>query len=114
MNPPRSFPHAVLIPPGFWEVAIEDLPPREEVRVIDIREAPELAMIPLIEGAEHHPMSTIGEVLHQWDRDEAIVVLCAAGVRSARVVLYMISVGFTNAVSLGGGIYELAAHSEAP
>lgn len=109
MSQPKSFPMAEEIPPGFWEIGVADLSELgPEVRVIDVRELPELAQLPALEGAEHAPMSSLQPVIDEWSTDAAYVIVCAGGVRSANVALYMQQKGFADVVSLRGGMMDYA------
>lgn len=108
MSQPQSFPTAQATPSGFWEIGVDDLAElADSVRVIDIREANELAMMPALENAEHCAMSLMQPVIDTWAPDEAIVLVCAGGVRSANVAMYMQRKGFNNVVSLRGGMMDV-------
>ncbi len=76
----------------------------ETHHLIDVRERPEWAICRL-EGAELRPMS---EVL-DWQEDlpqdgQPVVVYCHHGVRSARVIAYLSSLGVQDLVNLRGGV----------
>ena len=105
MTQPKSFATAEQIPPGFWEITIDDVAGLDDgVRLIDVREPNELAAVPMLPGAESAPMSSIQHEIPKWDTSDAVVLICAGGVRSARVALYMQQQGFDNVVSLRGGM----------
>jgi rhodanese-related sulfurtransferase len=74
-------------------------------RLIDVRE-PEEWDVCRIEGAELIPLSQFTALAARslTDPDEALLVYCHHGVRSARVTQYLLRQGFTEVVNLGGGI----------
>ena len=74
-------------------------------RLIDIREANELATHGKVPQAEHIPMSTFMAKAQQLDRAAPLVVMCASGGRSGRVVRALEMAGFTAAASLEGGMF---------
>ena len=73
------------------------------VRVIDVREFPELAggMIP---GAEPIPLATVPLRMSELDRDEALVFVCRSGARSAQACLFLQQQGYEQVFSLTGGM----------
>ncbi len=77
----------------------------EKLRLIDCREEREFALC-RIEGAELIPLSIFAGAAEEQltDKNEAIVIYCHAGVRSARAALYLSQLGFTNVRSMAGGI----------
>jgi len=81
---------------------------RRDVVVIDVREPYELGEeLGYIEGAVNIPLGRI-LVAHglegKFDKDTAIVMVCRTGVRSARAAARAAELGFTNVVSLEGGM----------
>jgi len=72
-------------------------------RLIDVREPHEWD-IARIEGARLVPLATLPAHLHEWDRQEPIVVQCRSGARSARGVQLLKDAGFRNVRNLEGGI----------
>lgn len=77
----------------------------ESVRLLDVRE-PEELVVASLPGARHIPLGTLMDrmdELEDW-REEAFVVMCHHGVRSAHAVGYLRSVGFAGAENLDGGI----------
>ncbi len=79
----------------------------EGYRVLDVREPaewneghiPTATLLPLADVAEQ-----VETVISE--KDARIVVHCAAGVRSARAVARMQALGYTNAVSMRGSIFD--------
>ncbi len=86
------------------EVTVESLDPAEGA-VVDIRQPHELAL-GLLPNAVAIPMgeltSKISTVAHGYD--ERIVLYCAVGERSAIAAAALEDAGYTNVVSLAGGI----------
>lgn len=105
MSNPQSFPQAVECPGGFWEVSCDDVRAMTGVRLIDVREPSEMvgAMV-MMDGAENVPLGTIPDACRAWDKDEPLVIICRVGGRSARGALWLQQNGFTNVVSMAGGM----------
>ena len=87
-------------------------------RIVDVREQNEwdAGHIP---GAELIPLGTVPQVAAQKmpDKNERIVVHCAAGVRSAVAAYQLQQLGYTNVSSMAGGFSawrELGLEIEAP
>jgi molybdopterin/thiamine biosynthesis adenylyltransferase len=87
-------------------------------RIVDVREQNEwdAGHIP---GAELIPLGTVAQVAAEKmpDKNERIVVHCAAGVRSAVAAYQMQQLGYTNVSSMAGGFSawrELGLEVEAP
>lgn len=82
-----------------------ELPENERPRLIDCREAEELAICQL-PGNEWFPLGGfpgyVGELTCQPDR--GVVIYCHHGMRSLRAALFLRSKGFPNAFSMHGGI----------
>jgi molybdopterin/thiamine biosynthesis adenylyltransferase/rhodanese-related sulfurtransferase len=76
-------------------------------RILDVREPAEWEQ-GHIPGATLLPLADVAERVEATipDRHAAIVVHCAAGVRSARAVARMQALGYTNAVSMRGSIFD--------
>lgn len=94
-----------------------DLPENERPRLIDCREAEELAIC-RIPGNEWVPLGEFPERLAALTDDPArgVVVYCHHGMRSMRAALFLRSRGFTNAFSMHGGIelWSLTVDPEVP
>lgn len=81
-------------------ITVHELRERVGVPLIDVREPEEYAA-GRVPGAVNLPMSQIGDLLDQLP-DGAFDVICAAGVRSARVVEALESRGY-DATNVDGG-----------
>jgi rhodanese-related sulfurtransferase len=75
----------------------------EQVALIDVREADELAVCK-IEGASHIPMQTIPHQLAQLPTDRHLLIYCHHGGRSLRVTQFLRAQGFAHATNVAGGI----------
>jgi|GEM_PF-1311699 len=74
-------------------------------RLVDVREPAELAMTGKVAQAENVPLNSFMMSANRLDRDAPIVVMCASGGRSGRVVHALRSAGFKSVASLEGGMY---------
>jgi rhodanese-related sulfurtransferase len=77
--------------------------------VLDVREDEEVAAV-AFPGARHIPMGELADRTGELPTDRDIVVVCAAGVRSATVTAALVRAGWP-AVNLAGG---MAAWGERP
>lgn len=75
----------------------------ESLVIIDVREPFELEICRL-DYAMHIPMQQIPTNLEQVPKDKPLVIMCHHGVRSMRVVNYLLSQGISNVHNLDGGI----------
>ena len=75
----------------------------EDTFFVDVRERDEwdAARLPRF---ELKPLSAAGEWLETLPRDKTLVVLCKAGVRSAKACEALAVCGYTKLVNCGGGI----------
>lgn len=82
----------------------------DELRLLDVREAEELA-IARIDGALHMPMGDVPARSVELDPDSAVplVCICHHGMRSAHVAAFLESRDFTGVLNLEGGIDRWAA-----
>ena len=79
--------------------------PRAGRRLIDVREAHELAGdLGHIAGVEHVPLATVADAARAWDRDADLLVICRSGGRSARAAEILLSLGFRRVENLAGGM----------
>ena len=76
-----------------------------------LREPDEVAFVSL-PGAIYIPMGEIPGRLHELDPDKTIVVYCHHGVRSMRVVNFLLQRDFENVANLEGGIDAWAIEIE--
>jgi len=70
--------------------------------LVDVRQPDEFAT-GHIEGAILMPLDTITTAYRNLPKDVKLVIYCRAGGRSAKAVSYLVSHGYTKAVSLDGG-----------
>jgi len=94
-----------------WEIAPRELKERldrgEPLRLIDVREIGEWNMVRL-PGSESIPLRTLVERSGDFGKNEDIVLVCRAGVRSARALDLLRKAGFTRLKNLRGGILAWA------
>ena len=74
-------------------------------RLIDVREPNELARDGKVAQAESLPMQTFLDGAQRLDREAPLVVMCASGGRSGRVVRALEAAGFASVASLEGGMF---------
>lgn len=76
----------------------------EDLNIIDVREAEEVAegMIP---GAIHIPLGSIPERVSELDSSKEYIIVCRSGRRSANACQYLESEGF-NVINLEGGMLD--------
>ena len=79
----------------------------EDLKIIDVREEHELD-VSRIDGSIHIPLGDVEDHLGQLDKNQAYIMQCRSGGRSAAAADIMISNGFTNVKNLVGGINEWA------
>ena len=78
----------------------DDVPPA----LLDVREDIEVALDPL-EGALHIPLREVVGRMNELDGDRPTVVVCAAGVRSARAIEALKAAGYPGRLlNLEGGM----------
>ncbi len=76
----------------------------QKFRLVDVREQDEWDLVHL-EGAELIPLSQFQRLApERLDLDDAIVVYCHHGMRSAQAQGYLKSQGYPNVLNLTGGI----------
>lgn len=78
-------------------------------RLVDIREAGEVAGGKVAQS-EHVPMGDFMAGANDLDRDQALVVMCASGGRSGRVVRALEAAGFRHVASMEGGMFGWKAY----
>ena len=84
---------------------------REELRLrlIDVREASELAADGFIPGAEHVPLATVEARALAWSKDDALVMVCRSGARSGRAAAALAAMGFRSVMNMVGGMMAYRA-----
>jgi rhodanese-related sulfurtransferase len=78
----------------------------DDLHVLDVREQLEWDH-GHIDGAQHIPLSELGQRTDEVPRDKQLLVVCAIGGRSAQVVAWLARNGL-DAVNLEGGLMEWA------
>lgn len=74
-------------------------------RLVDVREPDELAAHGKVAQAESLPLATFMDRAQGLDRGAPLVVMCASGGRSGRVIRALESAGFGAVASLEGGMF---------
>jgi len=72
-------------------------------RLIDVRSEQEFAAERLA-GAECVPLDRLTVQAAEWSRQEPLILMCAAGVRSRDAMNRLAAMGFSNLVMLEGGL----------
>lgn len=73
------------------------------LRVIDVRQMEEIAL-GTVPKAEALPLSTLPAKVHEFSREEKLVMVCRSGARSAQACMFLQQQGFTNVFNLRGGM----------
>jgi rhodanese-related sulfurtransferase len=73
--------------------------------VVDVREPNEFADVRL-EGVALVPMSTFATRFEELPRDQPLLLMCAAGGRSAAATAHLLRNGWTDVTNVAGGITE--------
>ena len=88
------------------EVSVSELKQMKDdgsdFQLIDVREEYEVEISEI--GGELIPMGTIPENLDKISIDKPVIIHCKSGARSANVVRFLETKGFTNTANLKGGI----------
>ncbi len=82
---------------------------RGKARLIDVREASELATDGFIAGIEHVPLATIETKARTWNKDEDIILICRSGNRSGRAADALVRMGFRRVMNMVGGMLAYTA-----
>ncbi len=85
------------------ETLKEKIDKKDDFFLLDIREPFEYDICRLPD-ATLIPMGEVPSRLNELDNEREMIIYCHAGVRSARVVMWLRQNGFTNAKNLSGGI----------
>ncbi len=75
----------------------------EPPRLLDVRSHEERAIVKL-DGSLPATQDMTQEMMSTWPKDTPIVTYCHHGIRSLEAASYLIGHGFTNVLSLAGGI----------
>ncbi len=91
---------------GIPELAVEWVSRhRADARLVDVREATELASeLGHVEGTEHVPLAHLERVARGWARETRIVLVCRSGGRSGHAALALEALGFGSVASMRGGM----------
>ncbi|MET0886664.1 MAG: rhodanese-like domain-containing protein [Mycetocola sp.] len=84
-------------------ITVAELARLNDAAIIDVREPDEFVEVRAV-GAASIPMSQFVERVGELPADETLYVICASGVRSARVVEYLDALDY-RAVNVEGGTY---------
>tara|TARA_B110000467_G_scaffold138890_1_gene137934 strand:- start:403 stop:825 length:423 start_codon:yes stop_codon:yes gene_type:complete len=84
----------------------------KSIQLIDVRESFEWDICH-IEGAQLMPMNSIPDMMEDIDKNKRTVVYCHHGMRSQRVIDYLVREGFDNLLNLEGGIHAWAIQVDA-
>jgi len=74
-----------------------------KMRVIDVRQMEEIAM-GTVPKAEALPLGTLPAKVHEFSREEKLVMVCRSGARSAQACMFLQQQGFSNVYNLRGGM----------
>lgn len=75
-----------------------------QVKIVDIREPQEYPE-GRIEGITFIPMSQLGARLNELgDKDQALIMVCKSGGRSANITAQLLNLGYTNVTNMSGGM----------
>ncbi|MHC5108818.1 MAG: rhodanese-like domain-containing protein [Planctomycetota bacterium] len=77
-------------------------------KLIDVR-MPQEQEICMIDGAMPASQQLVQEMMESWSKDTPIVTYCHQGMRSLDAASFLIGHGFTNVLSMTGGIHAWAA-----
>jgi len=94
-------PNTLELEPGEL---MERLKSGDELVLIDVRQAQELADNGKIEGALHIPSQDLPHRISDLDKSLPTVVYCHVGSRSLDAAIFLHDQGFSDVRSLGGGI----------
>jgi rhodanese-related sulfurtransferase len=76
----------------------------EPMILLDVREDWEVALAPVPTDTLHIPMGEISDRIGELDPNQATVVICRSGGRSAQVADFLERQGFGKVFNLAGGI----------
>jgi rhodanese-related sulfurtransferase len=71
--------------------------------LVDVREVPELVEA-RVAGAAQIPMSAFADRFNELPKDRPLLVMCAAGNRSAAATSFLLRNGWTDVTNVDGGI----------
>ncbi len=101
----RSWQDAGSVPQELAATEVLDIYNQPDRPVfLDVREPHEIEASGMIPGAVHIPMHEIQGRLDELDPDKAVIVYCAAGMRSMDVGAFLLQQGFASVSNLNGGL----------
>lgn len=102
-NQAFTLPEIKHVTPINAVLAIE----KEDAIIVDIREEEELDVIRFDSTrVEYFPISTIVDTYSKLPKDKPLIIACANGIRSVKIVNLFMVQGYTNAYNLDGGITQ--------
>ena len=97
----------IIKKPGssYNDVEAFDVASMEAVRIIDVREPDEfVGTLGHIPGAELVPLQTLQQEMKAWSKNQALLVVCRSGGRSAMAAGVLADAGFDSVSNLRGGM----------
>ena len=91
---------------GYQEIEaaeLHDLLARQKLLLVDVRNDDEVAR-GIIPGATHIPLAMIPTKADSLDSDEALVLYCHSGIRSAQAAAFIAAKGRAQVFNLRGGV----------
>jgi rhodanese-related sulfurtransferase len=91
---------------GYQEIEaaeLHDLLAKQKLLLVDVRNDDEVAR-GIIPGATHIPLAMIPAKADSLDSDEALVLYCHSGIRSAQAAAFIASKGRERVFNLRGGV----------
>jgi len=79
----------------------------DSIRVIDVRQHPEIAA-GTVPGAAAVPLHTLPIRLNDLSRQQKLVMVCRSGARSAQACMFLAQQGFDEVYNLRGGMMAWA------
>ncbi len=87
--------------PSVPSLTVDQVPPG--AFLLDVREPDEWAA-GHVSGARHLPMREVPARMAEVPMDGDVLVVCRSGVRSAKVVSFLLANGWDNVINLDGGM----------
>ena len=108
-DPPRPAPSGpwapISIQDGVPEVDVAWVHGQPGHRMVDVREPDEwTGPLGRVAGSELRPLGGLAGAAASWDREAPLILICRSGGRSGRAAKTLISMGFTQVVSMAGGM----------
>jgi adenylyltransferase/sulfurtransferase len=104
------------MPPAVPQITVEDLKAKQDrgegLLLLDVREPREYAVSDLPDSVKI-PLGSLPKSYEVLSKQDAIVVYCRVGGRSAQAVQFLRQMGYEKAVNLAGGINRWAERIDA-